>query len=158
MTESEWLTCADPYWMLHFVCFKIRPGDRKKRLFANHCCRRCWDLFTDKRSQYAVEVSERFAERQATSQELIAASEAACEVATEWRASLDRRRKGLKAKEEAALLLAAKGADVAWLLAGEMAWEVLGDITGAAETSFEKSDSPEAHVVAASEESLVPAA
>ena len=46
MTESEWLTCADPTRMLQRV---DRPAsDRKLRLFACACCRWVWPLLRDK--------------------------------------------------------------------------------------------------------------
>jgi hypothetical protein len=60
MTEEGWLKAIDPGPMLQFL--KGRMSDRKLRLFACGCCRRIWDLITDKRSRLAVAVSESFAD------------------------------------------------------------------------------------------------
>src|SRR5215470_16408408 len=68
MTETEWLACTDPLPMLYFL--RGRASDRKLRLFACACCRRFWNLFTDKRAWKAIEFAERYADGLATTKQL----------------------------------------------------------------------------------------
>jgi hypothetical protein len=81
MMKSEWLECKDPEKLLKHLACKV--SERKRRLFACACCRRIWDLLTDERSRFAVEVSERFADGLASIEELHEASEVA-EAARVW--------------------------------------------------------------------------
>jgi hypothetical protein len=91
MTESEWVACGDTQKMLEFLrdCGKL--SDRKARLFAVACCRRVWRLLGDERSWSAVEVTERYADMLASTDEFRAA------VAAAW-----------DAKEDAAAYLASE--------------------------------------------------
>jgi len=82
MTEAEWLACTDPQKMLEFLREKReylwgRVTERKLRLFSVACCRRIWHLFTDQRSQWAIEVVEQFVAGKATKAEMRQAVEAA---------------------------------------------------------------------------------
>lgn len=82
MTEQEYLVCDDPGRMLAFLCdthprsgqpTRMRPSDRRLRLWACACCRAVWDKLTDPRSRRAVEVAERYADGLATESERAAA-------------------------------------------------------------------------------------
>jgi hypothetical protein len=78
MTEAEWLECTDPDKRLCYFRGRLRNGfNRKIRLFACACCRRIWDHFVDERSRVAVEVAERYADGEATDEELSTAFTAA---------------------------------------------------------------------------------
>ena len=50
----------DPTPMLAYL--SGRASDRKLRLYAVGCCRRLWDLFTDRRAWKAIEFAERYAD------------------------------------------------------------------------------------------------
>jgi hypothetical protein len=81
MTEAEWLICTDPQKMLWFL--RDKASERKMQMFAAACCRRIWHLLTDERSRQVVEVAERYADAQATEEELETASVAAWAVCHE---------------------------------------------------------------------------
>jgi hypothetical protein len=83
MTEAEWLVCADPTPMLEFL--RRRASDRKLRLFACACCRQIWDRITHAKLRNAVDVSERFADQEATAAELKTASDKALRVVSKVR-------------------------------------------------------------------------
>lgn len=74
MTEAEWLMCEDPTKMLLFIkghrAMRKWVKQRKQRLFAVACCLRLRHLLDDERSRRCIEVVERFADAQATSEEL----------------------------------------------------------------------------------------
>jgi hypothetical protein len=78
MTQEEWLTSADPYAMLNFLGERV--GGRKLRLFACACVRQVWANLLDEKSQRAVEVAERFADGQASAEELAGAAQQAEEL------------------------------------------------------------------------------
>src|SRR5438093_8864576 len=79
MMEIEWDTCADPPAMLAFLRDQAR--ERTLRLFACACCRRIWHLLVDERSRQAVEIAERYVDRQASEEELLKAQQAASQAA-----------------------------------------------------------------------------
>src|SRR4051812_35688731 len=81
MTESEWLTSADPQAALAFVRDGGKLTDREARLFAGACGRAVWRAFEDGRSRRAVEVAERLADGRAEEEEREAAYEAAHDAA-----------------------------------------------------------------------------
>jgi hypothetical protein len=62
MDEAAWLACTDPTTMLAFLNQIGGASNRKVRLFACTCCRRVWNILSDKRSQIAVGVAERYAD------------------------------------------------------------------------------------------------
>src|SRR5262249_42093845 len=71
MSEAEWLACQDPDAMLEFL--RGRARDRKLRLFGCACCRRIWNRIPEGCSRRAVEGSERYADSEASFEELEAA-------------------------------------------------------------------------------------
>jgi hypothetical protein len=68
VTEAEWLACEDAPAMLSYL--HDRLSNRKLRLFVVACCRQLWDSLCVEAVRAAVEVNERFADKQATPQEL----------------------------------------------------------------------------------------
>src|SRR5262249_11334057 len=80
MTEVEWDACTDPIAMLNFV--RGTASDRKLRLFAVAVCRRVRPQLSEA-SRPAAEVSERFADGLASSEEL----EGARETFRDWNSS-----------------------------------------------------------------------
>jgi hypothetical protein len=79
MTESEWLACTDFRSMMGFLHDKA--SDRKLRLFLCACCRRIWNLLSDKRSRKAVGISEQYADGLVTEATLQRAAHAAWQAA-----------------------------------------------------------------------------
>ncbi|HYH68449.1 MAG TPA: hypothetical protein VD866_27395 [Urbifossiella sp.] len=76
MSESEWATATEPHPMLVFL-WSVGVSPRKLQLFAAACCRRVWHRLPDPRSRRAVEVAERYADGEATVEEVTAAREEA---------------------------------------------------------------------------------
>ena len=85
MTEAEWLACDNAVQMLAFLRETNNLDERRNRLSGVALCRRVWHLLTDPRSRDAVEVAERWADREATPEELDAAFEAAFDVFAAYR-------------------------------------------------------------------------
>jgi hypothetical protein len=130
MTEAEWLACAEPAAMLRALQdgslvaadglllappAALWPSDRKLRLFACVCCRRIWHLLTDPSSRRAVEVSERYADGEASQEERDAADAAGAAAAY--------------AAADAADAAAAAGAAAAYA-AADAAAALLRDVVG----------------------------
>jgi hypothetical protein len=84
MIEFEWDRCTDPKLMVESLWETDKASDRKYRLFACACCRRVWHHFDDERSRWAVEVGERYADRQASVEELADAEKGARAAHDEW--------------------------------------------------------------------------
>jgi hypothetical protein len=85
MTEAKWLRCNDPEPMLEFL--RGRASDRKLRLFACGYCRFAGHAAMDEVCRRALEVAERYADGDATADDL----------ADDWVAvaELRRRRRGI---------------------------------------------------------------
>jgi len=81
MTEQEWLDCGDPTRMQQFLDGKV--SERKARLYRSACSRHIWELLIDPRSRTSVEVAERYADSQASPEELHQARIAAGQVVEE---------------------------------------------------------------------------
>jgi hypothetical protein len=76
MTGAEWLAADDPLFLLGHLQERGSLGARKARLFAVACCRRVWAYLPNDLHREGVEVSARFADGQATEEELNRLSEA----------------------------------------------------------------------------------
>jgi hypothetical protein len=83
--KTAWEACTNPDYMLWALAEFDLVDDKKHRLFACWCARHTpigngktnWDLLTDERSRNAVIVAQRFANGDATQEELSAAWAAA---------------------------------------------------------------------------------
>jgi hypothetical protein len=73
VTEADWSNCTDPQLMLAFLRDR-GASECRLRLFACACCRGIWDRLPDDRCRRALEVSERFADGAASTDELERAS------------------------------------------------------------------------------------
>jgi hypothetical protein len=112
VTESEWLACTEPERMLAFLSACSKASDRKLRLFTCACCRRIWRKLRDPRGREAVEVSERYADGQATRKELTRAR--------------------LTARAAAWDVRAARARQVSWDAPGRVAWFTACEAIGSA--------------------------
>jgi hypothetical protein len=68
VNESDWLSSEDPTPLAEHL--RNRGSNRKRRLFACACVRRVWRHLGEERSHRAVEVAERYADRQAGKSDL----------------------------------------------------------------------------------------
>ena len=79
--EDVWDRLERIDWLVWVACIKGVLTDKELRLFACFCARQNWHLLIDERSRNAVEVAERFANGNATKEELKAAYAAATRAA-----------------------------------------------------------------------------
>ena len=107
-----------PYWRVWIATRRCVLDSKDLRLFACWCVRQVWHLLQDDRSRHAVEVAERYAHGEATSDELATARVAA--VAAEDEA----REAALAASRGAAGYDALDAAGEAARAAAEDAWAV----------------------------------
>lgn len=136
---DAWDACERPDWMLWLHANGIiKIGDRDLRLFACECVRytpigggrTVWDLLTDERSRNAVEVAERYANGEATRDELYAARGGA------WSAArYDARSSATAAAWSSAT---ADASDGAWDAAGAAAWHAASDSAWSATSDAER--------------------
>ncbi len=95
MTEMEWFTASHPWKILELLegeaglefpdGYKAAPAsasERKLRLSGCAYCREYWDSLTIARCQEAVETAERYADGEATIDELVLAKEESIELIT----------------------------------------------------------------------------
>jgi hypothetical protein len=129
LTEAAWLVCHHPTRMIRHLGHD--PRNRKQVLLAAACLRRVWDWLPDPRSRNAVEVAERFADGQATEDELRAAREAARQFGSDSNSLLPREPHW----KVYALPAEAAGRD-------DHIVDVLMDVASA--TAWSKADTPEA--------------
>src|SRR5262245_20321741 len=80
MTDHEWFACTNPEEMLQ--CLSGIRSNRKLRLLGCAYCRRVWHLLEED-SQHAIEISELYADKQASGKRLAAALQKAAEIAEE---------------------------------------------------------------------------
>jgi hypothetical protein len=129
----------DALWCLRAV----DKHDREMRLYAVACARRVQHLMTDPRSINALDVAERYAEGQATDEELEAARDAAWDAprAAAWNATRDAAWTATRDAPWAAAYAAwAATRDVAWAAAwaaADSAWDAARDVAGQAERKWQ---------------------
>ena len=129
--QEAW-SMAKPDWLIWVA---TRPGvltDRELRLFAVHCARSVQHLLTDTRSIRAIDVAERYANGEATKEELAATRAAAWDAARG--AARGAARDAAWAAASAAAWAAVRDAvkDAAWAAARTAAWAADCDTAWAA--------------------------
>ncbi len=82
MTEQEWVSCTDPKPMLEFLRGKV--SDRALRLFACACCRQVWHLISEPVVRKAIEIAERYADWEASDEDIVAAHRDAATEEAGW--------------------------------------------------------------------------
>jgi hypothetical protein len=86
MTEGDWLAAADPNPLLKHV--QGTAGERRLRLFACACARHLGAMLLDyTEDREAIDVAERFADGQATSDDLMRARGRSRRVGAHWLAN-----------------------------------------------------------------------
>ena len=78
--QEAWDKAPDPSWVIWIATLQGVLTDRELRLFAVWCARQVQHLLTDPRSVSAIDVAERYANGEATDEELAAAWAAASDV------------------------------------------------------------------------------
>lgn len=121
--EHETIPPQDKLWV---VCREEVISAKTLRLFAVWCARQVQHLMTDERSINAIDVAERYANGQATDEELAAASDAA------WAAS-DAAWDASDAAWATARDAAWAARATAWDAAAPAAWDAAGAARGAAQ-------------------------
>ena len=121
-------------------CLRACEGiESEARLYAVWCARQVQHLMTDQRSLAALDVAERYANGDATDEELAAAWDAAGDVAwgAAWGAARDAARGAAKAAAWDAAWAAAWGAawDAAWDAAKAAAWGAAWDAARGAQAN-----------------------
>lgn len=107
---------------IRFVCKIETWDDKSARLFACWCVWQIWDLLEDERSKNVVIVSEKYANGEATQEELAAARDAAMDVARDAARDVDR----AVAWTVAWAVAWAADRDAAWAVQSKHLIEVLG--------------------------------
>jgi hypothetical protein len=82
MTEAEWLRSTETIGMVQFL--RGKASDRKLRLYACACAMWTCDQYTHQSYLAAVETAERFADGEATAEELAATRKPARRVSIDW--------------------------------------------------------------------------
>jgi hypothetical protein len=127
--QQAWDECTTPNWMLWLIYnAKTNATDKHLRLIAVKCARDVQHLMTDQRSLNALDVTERFANGEATQEELAAARNAAQDAARNaaqdaagaaaWAAAW-------AAAQDAAGAVRAAAGDAAWAVR-DAAWAAAG--------------------------------